>query len=433
MTGSAASQIAALLREAETARRQGDHDRETRLLEAVLVIAPDHPVAHNSLGMRALSRNDGARAAAHFEKSCAADPNEPTLWANLSSAARMMGDSAQERAALLRALACDQRHLIANVRLAELHEREGEVAAAADRWSAVSALVAPLPNKTPALDGVLAHANAFVASYRQRFGDAIDEGMRALRATLPPPERARADACIEAMLGRRRIFQHQPHGLHFPFLPADEFFRRDAFPWLPSLEAQTPAIRAELTKLVNAGAAALEPYVSMAPGTPENEWTPLDGKLDWGAFFLWKFGRRMDANCALCPLTAAAVEMLPLADMPARAPTVFFSLLAPRTRLPPHTGVTNARAIVHLPLIVPAGCGFRVGGETRAWREGEAFVFDDTIEHEAWNDSDEMRAVLILDVWNPHITQSERATLREFFAVADSSGFDPGASGRIAD
>jgi aspartyl/asparaginyl beta-hydroxylase (cupin superfamily) len=94
-----------------------------------------------------------------------------------------------------------------------------------------------------------------------------------------------------------------------------------------------------------------------------------------------------------------------------------FSILAPRTRIPPHVGVNNARLIVHLPLIVPPGCGFRVGGQTRPWEPGRAFVFDDTIEHEAWNDSDEPRAVLILDTWNPAVTPAERAAVTALTAA----------------
>ncbi|MEG8053513.1 aspartyl/asparaginyl beta-hydroxylase domain-containing protein [Sphingomonas aerolata] len=133
---------------------------------------------------------------------------------------------------------------------------------------------------------------------------------------------------------------------------------------------------------------------------------------------------RDDAACARCPRTAAAIEALPLAALPARAPSVFFSLLAPGTHLPAHTGVTNLRAIIHLPLIVPENCGFRVGGETRAWRAGEAWAFDDTIEHEAWNRSDRLRAILIFDVWNPYITETERTLLRAFFPVADANGYD---------
>jgi aspartyl/asparaginyl beta-hydroxylase (cupin superfamily) len=74
---------------------------------------------------------------------------------------------------------------------------------------------------------------------------------------------------------------------------------------------------------------------------------------------------------------------------------------------------------------VPEGCGFRVGGETRLWREGEAFAFDDTIEHEAWNESNSLRAVLIFDVWNPHLTKVEQTMLQRFYSVADASGHNP--------
>jgi aspartyl/asparaginyl beta-hydroxylase (cupin superfamily) len=97
--------------------------------------------------------------------------------------------------------------------------------------------------------------------------------------------------------------------------------------------------------------------------------------------------------------------------------------LKPHTRIPPHTGVTNTRAIVHLPLIVPENCGFRVGGETREWHVGQAFAFDDTIEHEAWNDSDKYRAVLIFDVWNPHLTVAEKDVIARYYTAADATGF----------
>jgi len=112
---------------------------------------------------------------------------------------------------------------------------------------------------------------------------------------------------------------------------------------------------------------------------------------------------------------------MPLQRIPGRAPNAFFSLLRPGKRIPPHTGVTNTRAIVHLALDVPPECGFRVGGETREWVEGKAFAFDDTIEHEAWNGSDRRRAVLILDTWNPHLSQREREAVRVHFAASDAA------------
>jgi aspartyl/asparaginyl beta-hydroxylase (cupin superfamily) len=85
------------------------------------------------------------------------------------------------------------------------------------------------------------------------------------------------------------------------------------------------------------------------------------------------------------------------------------SVLDAHTHIPPHTGSTNARALVHLPLVLPGPARFRVGHETRDWRMGQAWVFDDTIEHEAWNDADTPRAILIADVWNPYLDDSERA------------------------
>ena len=96
-----------------------------------------------------------------------------------------------------------------------------------------------------------------------------------------------------------------------------------------------------------------------------------------------------------------------------------FSILEPRTRIPPHVGSNNCRLVVHLPLIIPPGCGFRVGAETRDWEPGKAFVFDDTIEHEAWNDSDDWRAVLILDIWNPLLTLAEREMVKAVTAGVD--------------
>ncbi|HKS58163.1 MAG TPA: aspartyl/asparaginyl beta-hydroxylase domain-containing protein, partial [Steroidobacteraceae bacterium] len=86
--------------------------------------------------------------------------------------------------------------------------------------------------------------------------------------------------------------------------------------------------------------------------------------------------------------------------------------------------VNNTRLIVHLPLIIPPGCGFRVGGEEREWQPGKAFVFDDTIEHTAWNDSDEPRAVFIFDIWNPEVSAQERALVSAAVAgVSDFYGF----------
>lgn len=418
------NEIETVLGWARQAQRAGDADEAARLCRQVLASAGDHPLALNILGRQALANAAPGDAAALFRRAIAADPVAPELHMNLATAMRERGDDAGERAALEGALAIDQRHFMALVRLAELFERRGENDRAAERWSGVLAMAVLIEERTPAIDAMLAHAHVFVARQQAAFAEAVDTGLAKLRDIIAPADRRRVDGCIDHLLGRRQIYTNICSGLHVPFLPADEFFDRAHFPWLAQIEAQTGVIRAELEALLAADSPGIQPYVAMEPGTPENKWSALDNRLDWGAFHLWKNGVRDDAACARCPQTAAAIEALPLADLPARAPSVFFSLLRPGTHLPAHTGVSNVRTIIHLPLIVPDKCGFRVGGETREWRVGEAWAFDDTIEHEAWNRSDRLRAILIFDVWNPYLTAVERDVLRAFFPVADANGYD---------
>jgi aspartyl/asparaginyl beta-hydroxylase (cupin superfamily) len=112
------------------------------------------------------------------------------------------------------------------------------------------------------------------------------------------------------------------------------------------------------------------------------------------------------------------IAKLPQPNVPGASPNAMFSLLAPKTRIPPHAGVANMRLVCHLPLIVPPNCGFRVGATTREWNVGEAFVFDDTIEHEAWNESNELRVVLILDLWAPALSPAERIAVARVIAAA---------------
>jgi aspartate beta-hydroxylase len=413
-----------MLADARQAQRLGRVEEAALLCTTLLARHGEHPLALNMLGLQALRSGEAQGAADLFHRAIAIDPRSPELFLNLAKARRIAGDTPGEQAALEGALSIDQRHFMALVRMAELFERTGEAARAAERWAGVLAMSVALEERSPAVETMLEHARSYVARQQAQFAAALDKGLAAARDAAPASARRRFDVCIDALLGRRQIYANACAGLHFPFLPADEFFERRHFPWLPEIESKTDLIRGEFDGLIAAEAPAFLPYVAMDAGTPANKWSPLDHKLDWSAFHLWKNGVRDDAACARCPQTAAAVEALPLADLPGRAPTVFFSLLRPGTHLPAHTGVSNVRAIIHLPLIVTPGCGFRVGGETREWRVGEAWAFDDTIEHEAWNRSNELRAILIFDVWNPHIDVAERTLLQEFFPLADANGHD---------
>ena len=271
----------------------------------------------------------------------------------------------------------------------------------------------------------LEQGQSFVLQGAQTMRAVIDERLGPLSAKLDAVETRRSRAFVDTALGQRRIYTNECHGLCYPFLPADEFFDDQHFPWLPAGAAATDMIRAELMALIKDPGEALRPYVRMEPGIGENKWSGLDNSLDWGAIFLWEYGEANHPVLQRCPETARLLESLPVSRIPGRAPSAFFSMLKPHTRIPPHTGVTNTRAIIHLPLVVPDGCGFRVGGEIRPWVVGKPFAFDDTIEHEAWNDSDELRSVLIFDVWNPHLTEREREVIVSYYEAADAAGFNP--------
>jgi aspartyl/asparaginyl beta-hydroxylase (cupin superfamily) len=226
----------------------------------------------------------------------------------------------------------------------------------------------------------------------------------------------RFDECKDILTGAKPLQIQRPTMLNFPRLPAIPFYDRKDFPWLADVEAATDDIREEFLSLLAEDAQSFGAYVKHPDGVPLNQWAELNHSPRWSAYFLWENGVRNDAHCARCPRTTAVLDKVPMAAVPDAAPAAFFSTLAPRTLIPPHTGVTNIRLIVHVPLIVPEGCWYRVGNERREWRPGEALIFDDTIEHEAWNGSDRLRAVLIFDIWNPYLTPGERDLVCELLA-----------------
>ncbi|MBY0393763.1 MAG: aspartyl/asparaginyl beta-hydroxylase domain-containing protein [Novosphingobium sp.] len=377
--------------------------------------------AANARAMAALRAGDAPAAILAAREAAQADPGALSLWINLALACRLGSDSAGERMALERALDLDRLDFTAQLRMAQLLQREREETKALIAWDGVRQLAQQFPGLPDQVRAELAAGEAFCARLRARLSEATTAALSLGAEARDETERRRIDAFAAAALGQRRIYVNECAGLHYPFLPADEFFDRRHFPWFAALEAEAGAIRVELDALLAEPGEAIRPYVRMEPGSPENKWSALDGSPDWSACFLWEYGVPNAAVIERCPHTARVLESLPLARIPGRAPNAFFSILRARSRIPAHTGVTNTRAIVHLALDVPPGCGFRVGGETREWVEGKAFAFDDTIEHEAWNDSVARRAVLIIDAWNPHLSERECAAITAYFAANDAA------------
>ena len=231
----------------------------------------------------------------------------------------------------------------------------------------------------------------------------------------------RMQDAVDLLLGKRRLYYPEPRHIMVPDLPIHEFYPRDYFPWLEQLENKTSVILDELNALITHGT-SFDPYLTQSDERPVFDTHGMAGNDDWGAFYLWKNGEAIPENQALCPETTKAMNALPLVFSGERCPNILFSRLKPGATIPPHNGMINSRLIGHLPLIIPDDCGFRVGNQTRPWVLGEAFLFDDTIEHEAWNHSAEDRFVLIFEVWKPELNEAEQALITRMLTAVDSYG-----------
>ena len=166
--------------------------------------------------------------------------------------------------------------------------------------------------------------------------------------------------------------------------------------------------------------AAFAPYVTGHANRPRKGQLGMLNNPAWSAYYLWKNRQPVAANVARFPNTMRALRDVPLCHVPQRSPSILFSLLQPGAHIPPHNGLVNTRLICHLPIIVPGPSRFRVGNETREWVEGRAWLFDDTMEHEAWNDSDRARVILLFDVWRPELSAEERRLVSGLFEAIDA-------------
>lgn len=379
-----------------------------QLLARIAQQAPNHPAVLNELGVRMLGRGAPEQAQALFARATCADPHRAALWANLASSLKALGRRTEELDAIEKALELEPRHLSALLQKGAYLEETGDSRNAARTYQNALACVPPGAEVAPNIRDAFAHARSVIDSDLAALAKALEEPLAQIRQRHGGRPQHRVDQCLETLMGKRRAFHSQPTWMYFPELPGIEFFQRSEFPWLEALETATLDIRTELLRVLVADREGLQAYIDFPPSLPLDQFRELNRSRRWSAYFLWNQGEAMAGHIARCPATARALEATPRCRVAGRAPTAFFSILDAKTRIPAHTGITNTRLTVHLPLIVPPDCGFRVGSSVREWVPGQAWVFDDTIEHEAWNLSDTPRAILIFDIWNPLLTDAER-------------------------
>jgi hypothetical protein len=363
----------------------------------------------------ALARGDPAHAAHVLAIVVDAGQADAAVWLTLARVRDLLGDQNGKGAAIDQALALapnDLRTLLA----------KGDHLAATGDERAASAFYAgalqymPRYSTLPApLQEGLRRADEVTKRLARELEDFVRARLDAAGANAASGPK-RFQNAVDVLFGKKRVYLQEPRYLYYPGLPQLEFYERSDFPWLDAVEAATNGIREELAEVIGP---SFKPYVEARPDRPQQHKAGLAGNPDWSAYFLFKNGVEQPGAGA-CPRTLAALAEAPLTRIPDRAPSILFSKLAAGARIPPHTGMLNARLICHLPLIVPDGCGFRVGNDTRAWREGEAWAFDDTIEHEAWNRSARDRYILLFDIWRPELSAEECAGIGALCAAVDA-------------
>jgi aspartate beta-hydroxylase len=212
--------------------------------------------------------------------------------------------------------------------------------------------------------------------------------------------------------------RQRPRFFFFPDLPHQPYHDPFLQPWAQRLKSAFPLVREEALKVWREDG-QFDDYIKVPPQGRIDDYLGGAGKARaWEAFFFYRRGKRFDDHHARCPATSALLESIDLCRIADQAPEICFSVLEPGTTILPHHGVTNVRLVMHLPLVVPDQCALNLldAGEHH-WREGEPVLFDDTFEHEAWNRSDSVRIVLLMDCWNPYLTPVERRAVAQLIEI----------------
>jgi aspartyl/asparaginyl beta-hydroxylase (cupin superfamily) len=378
--------------------------------------------------VEAMGRRDGATAR-RLLASLGPSATTPANLFLLAQACRMDGDEAAEASAIERLLQTQPFHLGALLMRGAALIRGGDEDAAMGSYRTAVSIATQVRQRGENLPPMLA---AEVDRAAQWVGHHIAERAARIDKALadggfgPGRRSERIDEALSILRGDIPIQLQEPTSFYFPGLPQRSFYERGEFDWAPAFEAETATIKTELEALLAAQAGQFEPYVAAdadrSGGTAPN--AHLAGSTNWSAYHLLKGGEPVEGHAEQFPATLAALELAPMPRIAGRSPMALFSLLKPGAHIRPHHGLFNFRLICHLPLIIPPGCTLRVGNQRRSWSEGELLIFDDSMEHEARNQSDRQRIILLFEIWRPEISEADREALTLLLEAANITAED---------
>jgi hypothetical protein len=360
-------------------------------------------------GLAALQQGDFTTARRSFELVTQSGTGSAQAWLFLAQACDGIDDRPATLAALDQVLAIDKRNPFALLMKGDIYARGGDDRAAVSFYRLGIRSAALVQGSPGDLRERLDRAEARVVEAEGRFQNHLAQTLAECGIGELPP---RFGEALEIAAGKRPIYLQQPTSFYYPGLPQIAWYEREAFPWVADLEAAVPQMRSEI-EAVLAEDRGIVPYVQEEQDRASRGHSLLNDAR-WSAFHLWK-GEPVDANARRCPQIMRLLELPPMPRIVRRSPMALISILKPGTHIEPHNGMLNTRLICHVPLIVPPGCRLRVGAETRDVVEGKAMIFDDSIEHEAWNDGDSSRAVLLFEIWRPELAKAERVALTAMY------------------
>lgn len=405
------NQVVQLANAAGAAAANGRWQEAEKLWQQVRSLDPRHVQALFSLGVHAFQRGDNHGALELLSTARELEPRDPMIALSIASVFRELGDTDREWNAIIAALDLQPYFLPGLLARGEFLERRTQPRVAAGVFRNALKVAGSNEAQWPAaLRRRLEHARDAVQRDTDELAAYLAHEVGAQRAGVEAALGARWDEAISILAGKTKPYYSICNQLYVPRLPALTFYDDALFPWMEELEARTDAIKAELQEMIVRHEGEFVPYIQYPPGAPVNQWDKLNHSRNWSGFHLYANGAPVHEHLAQCPQTAEALAKVDMAEFAGLCPNAMFSALVPGAHIPPHTGETNARLVAHLPLVVPENCHYRVGYDWKQWREGKCWVFDDTLEHEARNDSDQLRVILMFDVWNPLLSKAERET-----------------------
>lgn len=398
------------LEEADALARRGDLDQAAAILQKFLDVSPENPQAVTMLSRVFRAGGQFENAVPLLETLCQIDANDPWSWYDLGETHEALGDFKTAATTYLRAWSLNRKNARFALNAGFALWQSGREKDALNVWSIGSEfdpLVRSAQSRPEADDATRMKSKTADTELRRHLTHLHREGLDAHRNV----DRLKTSLWPQTHFGQvdYKVENQRPYMFYVPDLPARPVFDVSLLPWADVLRDATPDIIKELKNYLKRTDDYGSPYLAhMSDG--QESWKALQGSEDWNALHLYKDAKRQSCAEAF-PVTLAAMQNVPLVEMFGEPMEVFFSVLKPGTHIPPHFGLSNSRLTAHLPLIIPDNCEIRVSDHVHKWREGELFLFDDSFDHEARNDSNEIRIVLIFETWRPDLSAAETGAL----------------------